>query len=185
MNNELHDWGEAYKALCERILSTVPDIKHVDLYYGQERVLEDDGNWNPFRCPAVLMDFNAAEVNDLGELRQELLMDITFYLVYETTADSNAGSLGQPRALAFIQLLRDLNAALHDHSGTHYGPLSRIGLRRVDGPPYCIIYAQTYRCHMLDYSATPNFDEGEVKMDPITSPAPAPVIDTTPLFQIL
>lgn len=185
MNNNLMNWGEAYKALCDRIEAQVPAIKHMDLYYEQPHIIDsEDGNWLPFRCPAVFFEFNAAEVNDLGELRQELLMDIGVYLAYETTADSNKGSLGQARALAFIQLLRDLHAALHDHEGTHFGPLSRISLQRVPAPPTMIVYRQVYRAHMLDYSATKTYVEQDTPPLAIDSPADAPPVDSEPLFRI-
>lgn len=184
MNNELMNWSEAYKALCDRIEEKVPAIKHMDLYYEQPHIIDtDDGNWLPFRCPAVFFEFNAAEVKDLGELRQEILMDIGVYLAYETTADSNKGSLGQPRALAFIQLLRDLNAALHNHEGTHFGPLSRIGIQRVAAPPTMIVYRQVYRTHMLDYSATATFEERDTPPLQLLRPADAPPVDNEPLFK--
>lgn len=47
------DWGETYKELCALIRAKVPAIKHVDLYYGQEQFIGGDGNWMPFRAPAV------------------------------------------------------------------------------------------------------------------------------------
>jgi hypothetical protein len=185
MNNDLMNWGEAYKALATLITTKVPAIKHVDLYYGQERAIDQDGNWIPFRAPAVFIDFNAAEVKDFSEGKQELLMDIGFFLCFETTADSNQGSLGQPRALAFIQLLRDLHAALHNAEGTHFGPLSRIALNRIEAPPYMIMYQQTYRTHMLDYSASANWDETTVPIPlELGTPADPAVPDPAPLFNI-
>lgn len=184
MNNDLQNWGEAYKALATLITAKVPAIKHVDLYYGQEQAVDADGNWMPFRCPAVFLEFNAAEVQDMGDNRQLILMDVGVYLCFETVQDSDLGSLGQPRALQFIQLLRDLNAALHGAEGTHYGPLSRIGLARVEAPPYMILYRQSYRSAMLDYSATANFDEEDTPPLELTLDAPDAAVDTDPLFRI-
>jgi hypothetical protein len=184
MNNDLQNWGEAYKALATLITTKVPAIKHVDQYSGQEPAVDSDGNWMPFRCPAVFLEFNAAEVNDLGESRQMLLMDVGVYLCFETVQDSDLGSLGQPRALQFIQLLRDLNTALHGAEGTHYGPLSRVGLARVDAPPYMILYRQTYRAAMLDYSATATYTEEDTPPLEQLGDAPAAVLDSDPLFRI-
>lgn len=176
MDNDLHNWGEAYKAIADRIRQQVPDIKHVDLYHRQEVAVDDDGNWIPFPAPAVFLEFNTAQVNDLGEGKQEMLMDITVYLYTETTADTNQGGIGQARALAFIALMRRLHQVLHGAEGQHFGPLSRTALRRVDAPPYAMLYAQTYSSHMLDYGAAPNFSEAQPPMPvDVGTPAPPPV----------
>lgn len=185
MNNELMNWGEAYKAIADRICNEVPTIKHVDLFYEQHHIMDGgDGNWIPLRCPAVFLEFTAPQVNDLGELRQEMLMDIGVYLAYEMTADSNRNSLGQERALAFIQMLRDIHAALHGHSGTHFGSLSRVSIERIPGPPTMVVYRQVYRCHMLDYSATVTYNEVDAMPVKVEDNAPAPVPDSEPLFNV-
>jgi hypothetical protein len=36
---KLQDWAEAYKELCGIIKEKLPDVKHEDLYYGQDQVL--------------------------------------------------------------------------------------------------------------------------------------------------
>lgn len=36
---KLDDWAEAYKELCGIIKEKLPDVKHEDLYYGQDQVL--------------------------------------------------------------------------------------------------------------------------------------------------
>lgn len=150
----LQDWGEAYKDLCALLRTKVPELKHIDLYYGQEQMIDADGNWLPFKSPAVFIQFQAAAVNDLGDLAQELMMDITFYLYVETVQDTNDTSAGQERALQFIGLMRKLHQALHNASGDHYSPLSRVGLNKVDAPPYVQMYGQVYRCVMIDNSAS-------------------------------
>lgn len=182
--NDRQSWTEAYKELCERIHSKVPGIKHIDLYYGQETILEENGDWSPFRCPAVFLEFNAAQVDEIGAGVQHLITDVGVYLVFETTADSGSKSIGQPRALEFMGLLRELMAALHMHSGEHFGSMTRVGLQRVEGPPYCIIYKQTFRTLLVDYAGQP--DPHEVVAPPmeIQRPAPAPATDTAPLFII-
>lgn len=179
MDNHLHNWIEAYKAIADLIVAKVPAIKHVDLYYGQENMVDEDGNWMPFRAPAVFLDFSAAEVKDLSEGKQELLMDIGVYLYMETVQDSDRGSWGQRRALEFMGLLRQLHQALHNAEGTHFGPLSRTGLGRVPAPPYVVLYRQTYQCHLLDYGASPNYNEAEPPMAmELRTPADPPVPET-------
>lgn len=182
--NELQSWTEAYKELCERIHSKVPGIKHIDLYYGQENILDADGNWTPFRCPAVFLDFNAADVSNVGNNVQHITTDVGVYLMFETTAETGARSIGQSRGLEFMGLLRELMATLHGHSGEHFGAMTRVGLRRVDAPPTCIMYCQTFRTLLVDYAAQP--DPHEVNTPPmeIQRPAPAPATDPSPLFVI-
>ncbi len=172
----LQDWGEAYKDLCALLRAKVPELKHIDLYYGQEQMIDGDGNWLPFQSPSVFIQFQATGVNDLGDLAQELLMDITIYLYVETVQDTNDASIGQARALQFIGLMRKLHQALHNASSDHFGPLSRVGLSRAEAPPYVQMYGQVYRCVMIDNSASrqwPMPDEGvnlPLQIEPLGGP---------------
>jgi hypothetical protein len=155
----LQDWSEAYKELCAIIRAKLPEVKHVDLYYGQDQVVGTDGNWIPFRAPAVFLEFNAAQVSDLGDNTQQLLMDISMHLCVETVQDTHAGSAGQRRALEFTALLRKLHVAMHGASGDHFSPLGRTGLaRKADAPPYMYMYTQTFQCVVLDNSASKQWD---------------------------
>ena len=158
VDTKLQDWGEAYKALCALITTKLPRVKHVDLYYGQETMVDSDGNWMPFRAPAVFLEFNTVQADDIGGLSQQLTMDITAHLYMETVQDTDKGSAGQRRALEFVELMRQLHQVLHNASGDHFGPLSRVGMRRVEAPPYVYMYAQTYRCVMLDNSTVPQYE---------------------------
>lgn len=187
-DNDLHNWGEAYKALADLIRAKVPAIRHVDLYHRQEVAVDDDGNWIPFTAPAVFLEFDATGINDLSEGKQELLMNIGVHLYTETTADTHQGSTGQARALAFMDLLRQLHAALQGAEGTHFGPLGRTALRRMDAPPFVLMYSQVYTCHMLDYGAAPRFNEAPLPMPvQLQTPAPPPVPEPpeTKLFPLV
>jgi len=130
MDPAYQDWGKAYDELCTLITTKVPAVKHVDLYYGQEQAIDQDGNWIPFQSPAVFIEFNAAEVDDIGDDSQQILMDITVFLSMETLQDSNHGSKGKRRAMLFVDLMRELHVALHNAQGDHFSPLSRVALRR-------------------------------------------------------
>lgn len=161
------DWGEAYKELAALIRAKVPAIKHVDLYYGQEQFIGSDGNWMPFRAPAVFLEFRAAEVQDLGDQVQQLTMDIGVYLLHETVQDTDDRSLGQRRAMEFVGLLRQLHAALHSAQGTHFMPLGRTELSRAEAPPFCYFYRQTYRCVIIDNGAVPQWNWKEPPLEPV------------------
>lgn len=155
----LQDWGEAYKDLCAIIKAKLPEIKHIDLYYGQDQVVDQDGNWVPFRAPAIFMEFAAPVVSDLGDNTQQLTMDITMYLCMETVQDTNHGSAGQRRALEFVGLLRKMHMVMHGAEGDHFSPLSRVALaKKADAPPYMYMYGQTYRCVLLDNSTSKQYD---------------------------
>lgn len=158
----LQDWGEAYKELCAIIKAKLPEVKHIDLYYGQDQFVEQDGNWNPFPCPAVLLGFRAAQVRDLGDNTQELHMDITMYLYMETVQDTHHGSAGQRRAMEFVKLMRKLHQTMHGASGEHFSPLSRVDMaQKTDAPPYAYVFGQTYRCVLLDNSGSRQWDFSE------------------------
>lgn len=164
------DWGEAYKELAALIRAKVPAIKHVDLYYGQEQFIGSDGNWMPFRAPAVFLEFRAAEVQDLGDQVQQLTMDIGVYLLHETVQDTDDRSLGQRRALEFVALLRQLHQVLHGAQGTHFMPLTRTELSRAEAPPFCYFYRQTYRCVIIDNGAAPQWNWAEPPLEPVVGP---------------
>lgn len=182
----LQDWGEAYKELCAIIKAGVPEVKHIDLYYGQEQIVGEDGNWIPFPVPAVFLQFNAAQVDDIGDTSQQLLMDVQVILCMETTLDTNHGSKGLNRALKFIAIMRKLHQALHDASGDHFSPLSRVALNRLEAPPYAQVYGQTYRCVMLDNSTSKQWTFRDpplaLEIDPITGD---PVVPLDPRFVIV
>lgn len=184
MDNDKQNWGEAYKELATLITTKVPAIKHVDLYYGQEQMVDSDGNWIPFPAPAVFLEFNALDVKDVGNRVQHITMEVGVYLCYETTDDTHRGSIGQARALAFVGLLRDLHAALHCADGQHFSPLSRTGINRVDAPPVWMFYRQAYTTVIVDYGGTLNYQEEDTPPLELTRPAPAPAQDTTPLFRV-
>ena len=180
LDPKLQDWGEAYKELCVLIKEKVPEVKHIDLYYGQDQFVEQDGNWNPFPCPAVLLSFKAAQVRDLGDNTQELHMDITMYLYLETVQDTHHGSAGQRRAMEFVGLMRKLHTNMHGVSGEHFSPLSRVDMaQKADAPPYAYVFGQTYRCVLLDNSTSKQYnfrDPGTLGLEitPHDAP-PAPV----------
>ncbi len=162
LDPKLQDWGEAYKELCVLIKEKVPEVKHIDLYYGQDQLVEQDGNWNPFPCPAVLLSFKAAQVRDLGDNTQELHMDITMYLYLETVQDTHHGSAGQRRAMEFVGLMRKLHTNMHGASGEHFSPLSRVEMaQKADAPPYAYVFGQTYRCVLLDNSTSKQYNFSE------------------------
>lgn len=182
MDNDKQNWGEAYMELADLIVTKVPEIKHVDLYYGQEAFMDEDGNWIPFKAPAVFLEFNAADMRDSGVLAQDLLMDIRVLLWYETVQDTNRGSAGQTRALGFIDLMRKLHGALHNASGDHFSPLSRVAMGREDGPPIGYFYSQTYRGVIVDYGATLTYTEEDTPPLDIQGDPPDPEGDDEPLF---
>ncbi|MBL8002380.1 MAG: hypothetical protein JNL05_10500 [Flavobacteriales bacterium] len=186
MNNDLQDWGLAYQEIATLITTKVPTIKHVDLYWGQDQAVDEDGNWLPFPAPAVFLDFNALSIEDLAEGRQLITMDVGVKLYRETLSDTHKGSGNQAAALAFIGLMRQLHAALHGAKGTHFGPMSRVALSRVDTQAYVQMYDQVYRTVMLDYGATATYQEEDAPPLelPQTPPAAAPAPDPQPLFRI-
>lgn len=180
LDPKLQDWGEAYKELCAIIKAKVPEVKHIDFYYGQDQFVEQDGNWNPFPCPAVLLNFRAAQVQDLGDNTQQLTMDITMYLYMETVQDTHHGSAGQRRAMEFVGLMRKLHLAMHGTAGDHFSPMSRVDMaQKTDAPPYAYVFGQTYRCVLLDNSTSKQYDFAEpgtlgLEVEPHSAP-PVPV----------
>lgn len=169
-------FSEAYKELCERLRAQVPKLKHIDLYYGQEQFVDSDGNWMPFRAPAAFLEFQTINVASGGDGVQLITTDVVVRVVHETVQDTSDRSKGQQRSLEFFGLMQSIHRALHRHKGQHHGPMSRVGLGRLDGPPYWYMYQQTYRCVITDNSASPEYRHMDppiaLEIDPKAGPSP-------------
>lgn len=147
----IQNWKDIYLELCELLKSKVEAIKWLDLWHNQISFLSTE---HPFPAPAVFLDFNSQKMDDLGVDVQHVTLQVTVYLYYETFADTFKGSYNQESALAFLDILTEINKVLHASSGKHFGEMRRTAFLPVDTGDAGNTYKLVYVCNCVDYSAS-------------------------------
>lgn len=158
-------WYDIYKEMAEKITAEMPNIQWIDLWHNQVGFLDEE---HPFPAPAVFIEFRGQDVNDLGELGQEVALQIDLYLFYETFLDSNRGSYNDDDAVAFLEDLTVVNQLFHGSTGDCWDNMRRVGFNRVDTGSAQNLYQVTFNCTTRDLSALRGFDEAtpnEVDVD--------------------
>ena len=108
---------QIYKAICNRITAQVPDIKHIDLWNNNIAVLSGGAVWPR---PAVFVEFETIEWRQ--QQNRARMADIAVRLHIVTDAVSYNGSTDpkQDTALAFLDLLNKVNAAMQGLHGENF-----------------------------------------------------------------
>ena len=108
---------QIYKAICDRLSAQVPDIKHIDLWNNNIAVLSGGAVWPR---PAVFVEFEAIEWRQ--QQNRARMADIAVRLHIVTDAVSYNGSTDpkQDSALAFLDLLNKVNAAMQGLRGENF-----------------------------------------------------------------
>lgn len=156
----MQDFVELYQELSEKITNNVDAIKWVDLWNSQVYNLEDE---HPFPAPAVFLAFRSNKMLDIGNKAQDVEMQVDVFLFYETFADTYKGSYNQNEALEFLNTMSQINKLLHASAGKSYSSMSRIGFSPIDTGGAGNLWNITYKCTLMDYSASDEIKEGEFK----------------------
>ena len=108
---------QIYKAICDRISQQVPEVKHIDLWNNNIAVLSGGAVWPR---PAVFIEFETIEWRQ--QQNRVRMADIAVRLHIVTDAVSYNGSTDpkQDTALAFLDLLNKVNAAMHGLRGENF-----------------------------------------------------------------
>lgn len=108
---------QIYKAICERISQQVPEVKHIDLWNNNIAVLSGGAVWPR---PAVFIEFETIEWRQ--QQNRVRMADIAVRLHIVTDAVSYNGSTDpkQDTALAFLDLLNKVNAAMQGLRGENF-----------------------------------------------------------------
>lgn len=108
---------QIYKAICNRLTAQVPDIKHIDLWNNNIAVLSGGAVWPR---PAVFVEFEAIEWRQ--QQNRARMADIAVRLHIVTDAVSYNGNTDpkQDSALAFLDLLNKVNAAMQGLRGENF-----------------------------------------------------------------
>lgn len=108
---------QIYKAICERISQQVSEVKHLDLWNNNIAVLSGGAVWPR---PAVFIEFETIEWRQ--QQNRVRMADIAVRLHIVTDAVSYNGSTDpkQDTALAFLDLLNKVNAAMQGLRGENF-----------------------------------------------------------------
>lgn len=162
----MQNWKSLYKELADKIADNVEAIQWVDLWNSQVYNLEGE---HPFPAPAVFLAFRSNSVEDTGVKVQKVNLQVDVFLFYETFLDTFKGAYNQQTALDFLDSLDKINAILHGSVGENYSSMRRVSFSPVDTGGSGNLYSVTYNCILMDYSATPEYEEGsfgEMEIEP-------------------
>lgn len=108
---------QIYKAICERISQQVSEVKHLDLWNNNIAVLSGGAVWPR---PAVFVEFETIEWRQ--QQNRARMADIAVLLHIVTDAVSYNGNTDpkQDTALAFLDLLNKVNAAMQGLRGENF-----------------------------------------------------------------
>lgn len=152
------NWTKAlYKELAEKITNSIAAIEWVDLWHNQVGFLEDE---HPFPTPAVFLSFRSNNLKDLSQKVQQVILQIDFYLYFETFTDTYKGSYNQDAALEFLDTIDELNKILHASSGENYTRVKRVSFNPEDTGNAGNLYRISYECLSNDYTAFVDYEDG-------------------------
>ena len=153
----MENWQDLYLELAQKASNEIAEISWVDLWHNQVNFLQEE---HPFPTPALFISFRSKAVNDLGEKVQQLMLQIDFYLFYETFSDTFNGSFNQDEALDFIRILDKVNGIFHGTSGENYSSMRKTGFNPVDTGGAGNLYQVSFECLIHDESAVKFYEEG-------------------------
>jgi hypothetical protein len=113
--------ADFYQILMQRIQTKLPEIKHID-WWNHQPEREDDEN--PYQHPAVFIEFEEAEVMNLGRKKQAWILP--FKLHYVTDNVSEVSSVAKPLVRQkglqkMVQALDRLQYYIQGYNGTDIG----------------------------------------------------------------
>lgn len=150
---------QLYLELIEKIKAKVPEVRWMDLWRNQVNFFDNEAM---FSSPAVFFAFDMINPEDMGNKVQQVTLQVSVYYFYETLASTQDGSFNQTSAIAFLDTLSRIYAALHGSSGTYYSGMRRTGQRAIDSPDNGNLYLQTFSCLLVDYAACDEFEETQI-----------------------
>ena len=156
----MQNFKKLYKELSEKLTTNIDDIRWVDLWNSQVYNLENE---HPFPAPAVFLGFRSQSMSDAGTKVQNVTMQVDVFVFYETFLDTFKGAYNQNDALAFLDIMDQINKLFHGSSGDNYSSMRRMSFSPVDTGGAGNLWNITYSCTLIDYSAQEQWEEGGFK----------------------
>lgn len=155
----MQNFKDLYTELATLLKSKIVAVKWIDLWHNQVSFLEDE---HPFPTPAIFLDFRIIQADDTGLRVQKIRMQVDCYVYYETFADTYQDSWNQASALAFLNMINDLQATLHASNGINYSGMRRIAMQPVDTGNAGNTYQVSFECVLMDYASQIQWQDSAV-----------------------
>jgi hypothetical protein len=146
--------GTFYETIMHRITSKMPDVKHFDMYFGQD-LPDEEGKVQPFIRPAVFFEYNPIEWVSLGNKKQAA--DITFKLrlfadVIQEIAKNQTPAIRNLGHKHLI-MLDNMHYHMQGFSGDGFNSISRIGLDPYRPNGIMMGHDMTFKTRLTDTAA--------------------------------
>lgn len=106
-----------YEAICERISTQVPEIKHIDLWNNNVAVLSGGAVWPR---PAVFVEFETIEWRQQQNRVRMADVAVRLHIVTDAISCNGHNDKRQHDALAFLRLINKVNAAMQGLNGNNF-----------------------------------------------------------------
>ena len=106
-----------YEAICERISTQVPEIKHIDLWNNNVAVLSGGAVWPR---PAVFVEFETIEWRQQQNRVRMADVAVRLHIVTDAISCNGHNDKRQHAALAFLRLINKVNAAMQGLNGNNF-----------------------------------------------------------------
>lgn len=147
--------AEIYPLIAARLKAQVPELIWIDL--DQQQFEEEDQNY-AIGYPAVLIDFDDANWQDIGEGIQNGDMTIKIRLGVQVMEDVYNQSTQLSAAMLKLQLANKVHKALQNWQGEGFNKLTRVTSGRRPSNRSIWIYEMVYRTLVTDLSAVTVYD---------------------------
>lgn len=139
-----------YEEVKNKILASVPEVKHFDLFADQYDKYPQDQEGNPldhnFNRPAVFFEWPDLNIEPLGMRRKKTNVEFALHIVQDVVqeVDSRTPNAVRQKGHSHTALLNKIDVAIEGFRGDqavdfkHFGSISWVGLK-----PYTLIGNQT------------------------------------------
>lgn len=108
---------QVYKAICERLLTKVSDVKHIDLWNNNIAVLTGGAVWPR---PAVFVEFETIEWRQQQNRARMAEMAVRLHIVTDAISYNGSSDPKQDSALTFLDLINKVNSAMQGLCGESF-----------------------------------------------------------------
>lgn len=106
-----------YEAICNRISTQVPEIKHIDLWNNNVAALSGGAVWPR---PAVFVEFETIEWRQQQNRARMADVAVRLHIVTDAISCNGHNDKRQHAALAFLRLINKVNAAMQGLNGNNF-----------------------------------------------------------------
>lgn len=151
--------GTLYLALCERLSDM---FQHIDLWNSNIQFITEEQAWE---CPACFIEFEPINWKLLGNGVEQAIVGVKLHIVTRCIAPGSAGSPYQEDAIAYFDLLDQLNARLHRFSGACFGFFQRKQSVTNANHAELIESVERYEVAVMDNSAVEMYEATQLMLN--------------------